>query len=44
MRSGEDSFSKKPEQEAEERISGNQVALFGLWLHGLPERLLGRRF
>lgn len=39
MRFGEDSFSRKPGQEQEERIQWNQLALFGLWLRGLPERL-----
>jgi hypothetical protein len=40
----EDGFSRKPGQEAEERISGNKVALFGLWLRGLPEWLHRRGF
>jgi hypothetical protein len=36
---GEDSFSKKPGQEEEEGMPGNQLALFRLWLRRLPERL-----
>jgi len=34
-----DSFSKKPGLEEKERIPENQLALFGLWLRRLPERL-----
>jgi hypothetical protein len=44
MRFGHDSFSKKPLQETEERIPGNQLALFGLRLRRLPERLLCHSF
>jgi hypothetical protein len=44
MRFGEDSFSKKPGQEEEERIRGNQLALFGVRLRGKPERLRGGRY
>jgi hypothetical protein len=43
MRFGEDSFSKKAGQEEEERIPRNKVALFGLWLRRVPERLRGGR-
>jgi hypothetical protein len=43
MRFGEDSFSKKTGQEEEERIPRNKVALFGLWLRRVPERLRGGR-
>jgi hypothetical protein len=39
MRFGEDSFSRKPGQEAKERPRGYQVALFELWLLRLPERV-----
>jgi hypothetical protein len=39
MRFREDSFSKEPEQEEEERMPRNQVALFGLRLRRIPERL-----
>jgi hypothetical protein len=39
MRFRQDSFSKNPEQQEEERIRWNQVALFGMWLRSIPERL-----
>jgi hypothetical protein len=37
------SFFQKGGQEEEERIPRNQLALFGLRLRGLPERLHGGR-
>ncbi|MCM3901626.1 MAG: hypothetical protein ND866_07955 [Pyrinomonadaceae bacterium] len=43
MRFREDSFSKEPEQEEEERMPRNQVALFGLRLLRVPDRLRGGR-
>jgi len=43
MRFGEDSFSQKPGEQEEERIRWNQVALLGLWLRRVPERLHGGR-
>jgi hypothetical protein len=36
-------FPESRDKEEEERIPGKQLALFGLWLRGLPERLRAGR-
>ena len=41
MRFRENSFSRKSDQEEEDEIPRNQLALFGLCLRRVPERLQG---